>query len=78
MDLELAQKLASHNDELRLNKDYSGRGMCGETTTGIVGSHVDLYHAVESYLQENETNIEVDELIEDFKSDSLGMDFIWY
>jgi hypothetical protein len=45
MRLETAQALcAADNDGLTIHEDYSGRGMYGETTTGVVFDHqVDLY-----------------------------------
>ena len=78
MTTDIANAIVSHNPDLRVHEDYSGRGMYGKTTTGVVGSHTDLYHAVESYLQTSKLNIDVEEFIDEFRSDSMGMDIIWY
>jgi hypothetical protein len=78
MDLKIAQELVSHNDELRIYEDYSGRGMYGKTTHGVVGSHESLKHAVGKYLVKSYQSGAVNKFIDDLRSDSLGMDIIWY
>ena len=78
MDLVVAKKLVSHNDELRLYEDYSGRGMYGKTTHGVVGSHESLRDAVGAYLVKHSQSKPVSKFINGLRSDNLGMDFIWY
>jgi hypothetical protein len=78
MKSKTAKKLAECGN-VRVYEDYSGRGMYGLTTTGVVGSHTDLYNAVECILRgENNKDITPEQFIDEFRSDSMGMDFIWY
>lgn len=45
-DAEKIVKTAEENDmELELRPDYSGRGMFGKTTAGVVGSKVEIVEA---------------------------------
>jgi hypothetical protein len=80
MELETAKKIVNcSNESLRIHEDYSGRGMMGVTTAGIVGSHTDLYISVECYLEQNPMeDCSPEQFIDEFRSDSMGMDFIWY
>lgn len=78
MKKETARGLAECGN-VRVYEDYSGRGMFGATTHGVVGSHTDLYNAVEAYLkQEGQHEIHPEDFIDQFRSDSLGLEFIWY
>ena len=77
MELETAKKLEECGN-VRLHEGYSGRGMYGKTTAGIVGSHTDLYDAVECYLKVANPEFHPDQFIDEFRSDSMGKEFIWY
>lgn len=82
MDKKAAEILADYNYELEVYEDYSGRGMYGSTTTGIVGSQSDLFSAIgEVMMSGDEEDIEIvgTALREDtIRTDSMGMQTIFY
>lgn len=93
MDLELAetlvQVLEDDGIEARLEESYSGRGMYGKTTAGVVldGSLADVIRAVINnatcFIQEEEEPIEFFDLSERFsvgnlRQDSMGLGMIIY
>ena len=52
MDKEFVNGLIETNEELQIYEDYSGRGMFGATTTGIVGTFDGFFSAVGEYAHE--------------------------
>ena len=86
MKLESAQTLCSYGTEVQLYEDYSGRGMYGKTTTGVVvESILSFYSSLADSLEdmlEYDDKEEVQKLIAAMKdihsSDSLGFSTILY
>jgi len=83
MQLELAELLSEYIDECEVYYDYSGRGMFGETTTGLV---VESLPVLLSGVLENIEHIyrDMDERgllglqMESVRKDNLGMETIIY
>ena len=81
MTLEFAKLLADHNSELDLREDYSGRGMCGNSTAGLVGSMNDFLQAVGEAIEfgdEDEIHMIASELQSGVRTDSMGLSMIIY
>lgn len=75
----LVNALDYDGQEGELYEDYSGRGMMGETTYGVVfPSESILFTAVMTYLKENPHLAETIPDFEKIKSDNMGRDIIWY
>ncbi len=49
MTLEDAKKIVENSEEgeLEVRENYSGRGMCGRTTVGVVGYQSDIQDAAQ-------------------------------
>ena len=84
MDIKVAKLIVEsaeeNNVDLTLYEDYSGRGMFGKETAGIVGSDTTIMLAV-AIAARNLLNPEFDQLIQGIKNirtDSLGRDTIYY
>ena len=84
MDIKVAKLIVEsaeeNNVDLTLYEDYSGRGMFGKETAGIVGSDTTIMLAV-AIAARNLLNPEFDQLIQEIKNirtDSLGRDTIYY
>lgn len=83
MTLEAAKILAPYIDESEIRETYSGRGMFGGSTTGLVVPDLHSFYAgLADWLQELDTeNEEVDyiaELLYNLKTDAMGRDLIIY
>lgn len=81
MKQNLAEVLVDWSgQQLEIRKDYSGRGMYGETTCGVVGDSSDFYEAVGEVIREGEyeEREELAEFISNMKQDSMGMQTIFY
>ena len=93
MDLELAetlvQVLEDEGIEARLEESYSGRGMYGKTTAGVVleGDAGDIIRAIINnatcFIKEEEEPVEFFDLSERFsignlRQDSMGLGMIIY
>jgi len=66
-------------EECDLREDYSGRGMMGKQTCGIVFSGPTILMAsVLTYIKENEIPHSQIPDLEIIKVDNMGMDVIWY
>ena len=80
MNIDLAKLLVDYsNDNLSLREEYSGRGMYGSTTAGVVGSLDDFDEAVKKIMKngdEDERQLYADE--GRFSTDNMGLDYIWY
>lgn len=82
MDIEVASILAGYGD-LEVREDYSGRGMFGKTTTGLVGDMPKVMRAIgEVMVSRNEDDIETIGYAlangDGFRIDSMGMSIIIY
>lgn len=83
---ELVKKAADYNDyDISIYKEYSGRGMFGETTTGLVCSDINVLIKVIAFASKMFTPDDNYLFFEDFlndllpvKMDSLGKDVIFY
>jgi hypothetical protein len=70
--------------EVQLREDYSGRGMYGSTTAGVIGDPGDITAcaAYAAFVQGEEgKDVENEEMVEDLRSmrsDSMGRDMIYY
>lgn len=84
MTLKTAKLLVRHSDgRLELKESYSGRGMYGERCSGVVfESYNDLIFTVvyaAGSLQDHEDYDDfIDEVMNGFSYDSLGLDKIAY
>ena len=76
-ELELIQECAEYNgDELTVYEDYSGRGMYGDTTTGlVVNDDRDFNDLIEAV---TEISPNLGRKLEKAKCDSLGFKIIYY
>lgn len=64
-------------EDAKVIEDYSGRGMYGKTTFGIVfHASVLLMPAVLDYIRETQPEIPLVE--NNIRQDNIGRDFIWY
>lgn len=69
--------------ELSIYEDYSGRGMYGAKTVGVVGSHEDWYRALAEIMRvadeiTEEERHDIAEAIESIRIDNMGLDLIYY
>ncbi len=92
MKLEIAKLIVDSAEkldlEVKLREGYSGRGMFGKTTAGIVGSKASItkatayaaYRFGSEDLPEIDEDLEIEEFLEelDFSWDSMGRDEIAY
>ena len=87
MELKHAQFLVAAADyngnEATLRKDYSGRGMMGKTTVGVVVDHaLILFADVVTYIKEmsleNPDFLKEVPDFESFHTDNMGQGFIIY
>jgi hypothetical protein len=79
MRLELAEAIVEENPSLTLHREYSGRGMMGQTTAGVSGSLVDFVAALVMIAQIKEITDEIGHIdMRDLQYDSLGNDIIFY
>ena len=81
MDAKIAEEIAYHAD-LEIRDDYSGRGMYGEETHGLVG---DMDSFVEGLIETTIMAVEDedDELLDKLRrfrlrTDSMGLEMIFY
>ena len=92
MDANIAKKLADAHEELTgddegltLREDYSGRGMYGEKTAGVVGNLSEFLVAIayvgitmgKDGIDENEC-YEFVEAISKLETDNMGRQMIFY
>lgn len=76
-ELELIQKCAECNgDELTVYEDYSGRGMYGDTTTGLVVNDDRDFNDLVEVVTEISPNL--GRKLEKTKCDALGFKIIYY
>ena len=76
-ELELIQKCAECNgDELTVYEDYSGRGMFGDTTTGLVVNDDSDFNDLIDVVTEISPNL--GRKLEKAKCDALGFKIIYY
>ena len=76
-ELELIQEVAGFNGiELRVYEDYSGRGMFGDTTTGLVVNDDREFQElmVEVAIKDNDLGRKLARA----KSDNLAFQYIYY
>lgn len=81
MKLEFAELLVDYNSDLELRDDYSGRGMCGNSTAGVVGSMNDVLQAIGDaieYGDEDELQIIQEGCQAGVRTDSMGLSMIIY
>jgi len=84
MDMRIAKAIVKagleSNFSFWLHKDYSGRGMYGETTTGVSGSETEILQAVieQSHLFEGMILSDGNGSRGRFSSDQMGRDIIIY
>ena len=76
-ELELIQKCAECNgDELTVYEDYSGRGMFGDTTTGlVVNDDCDFNDLIEAV---TEISPNLGRKLAKARCDDLGLQIIYY
>jgi hypothetical protein len=82
MENSIAELLVEHNPDLRHYEQYSGRGMGGDTTDGVVGNDYELFRAIGSVMLHG-SDKEVRELADELESggwttDNMGYDTIYY
>jgi hypothetical protein len=80
MELKLAELLESHNYGIEI-REYSGRGMYGKSTIGIVCDESDIFEAlagVMEYGDEEEREYVADNIRNGFRTDSMGLSTIYY
>lgn len=83
---KLIYKAAQENDyEVELIENYSGRGMFGKTTTGLVLADINVFIRVVAFASKmfvaDNDYLFFEDFLNDFlpvKMDSLGNDFIFY
>jgi hypothetical protein len=78
MDKKFVKLICINSDECVIYEDYSGRGMYGETTTGIVTSSISEFikSCIAATLDEPEVMEKI--LSKNIRSDSMGLDIIFY
>lgn len=76
MQLEQAQELMNflqdEGYEAELYEGYSGRGMYGNTTTGVT---TDASPGAMESMEEDMENVDIDT---SFRHDDMGLDYIYY
>lgn len=81
MKAEFAELLAEYNSDLNLRESYSGRGMYGRSTAGVVGSINDVFEAIGEILEygdEDEIEIVREGCRDGVRTDSMGLSSIIY
>ena len=85
MKLEFAKLLVEASEELEcpidLRENYSGRGMFGKVTSGVVGGKEDIQAAlIKAAYNLGQNNGDIDGFLEEtsFRWDNMGHDFIAY
>ena len=78
MDSEVAKQIVDHSDDCKLHESYSGKGMFGEETTGVVAPSFEEF--VKSAIGATMTHSDTMDGIFDssINSDSMGLDVIFY
>ncbi len=67
------------NQDIEVREDYSGRGMMGKTTFGVVvSSQSMLFVDTIVYIKENELKNDDIPDFNDFRTDNMGRDVILY
>lgn len=70
--IELVEFLESEGYDAELYEDYSGRGMYGNTTTGVTtDARPQSMEAMEEAMEEAEID-------PSFRKDNMGLDYIYY
>ncbi len=83
MQLKTAKAIVKAAEEMdltvTLREGYSGRGMYGKTTTGVVGSHSDVMKAIAAAAMDCKKE-DQEEFLEDMDlaTDSMGRSMIFY
>ena len=73
------QALEYCGEEANVREDYSGRGMFGRTTFGIVFSGTTiLMECVLTYIKETEADLSELPDLPSIRQDNMGRDTIWY
>lgn len=81
MDIEVAKILVEYEPDLRLRESYSGRGMYGKTTAGVVGEQYDFNRALAEVMRmgdQEEREMVAEFLENEYSQDNMGMDMIFY
>lgn len=73
---EKASQILADHSEMKIRKNYSGRGMFGKTTCGVIGTRQEFFSAVASVLREgsDEEQVHIAEAVEDLAEDGMGRD----
>ena len=82
----LKDQIENIGESCEIHEDYSGRGMFGNTTTGIVVENVShVMRALAEFAKSNsglelteEEFVALDDIAGGFRSDSMAMDTILY
>lgn len=81
MTLAAAEAIVDNSSgELEVYEKYSGRGMYGRQTSGVTGSYQNFYEAIGEImeLEEEDVRIEVAKAIRELRTDTMGLDMIFY
>jgi hypothetical protein len=86
MNIKIAQAILAASEErdlsLRLYENYSGRGMDGNTTAGIIGDRGEFLHAVAVAAAEMGCHRDPASndffSVQDIRTDNLGRSYIMY
>lgn len=83
MTEELANALTDYIPDSDVYENYSGRGMFGETTTGIVCNKSEFYNGIGGFLEtaeefDIELINEVGTMFKNLRTDSMGLSMIFY
>lgn len=78
MHKKFAELICENSMSCEIRDDYSGRGMFGKTTTGIVCGSIEEFvkSCVAATLEEPESMEEI--FTENIRSDNMGLDIIFY
>lgn len=75
----IVNALEYDGQEGELYEGYSGRGMMGKETCGVVFEHESiLFTSVMTYLKENPEMVRQIPDFEKIRSDNMGPEIIWY
>ena len=71
------------DEDLTLHEDYSGRGMYGDRTSGVVGESSAFNRALAEFIREAQYQDEDDcnavaDALRNLRQDSMGLRMIWY
>ena len=81
MELKLAELLESRNYAIEIREDYSGRGMYGKSTAGIVCDESDMFEALAEIMEsgdKEEREYVAKDIRYGFRTDSMGYSTIYY